>query len=185
MYRFLRRRYMQLIESKSMTQKRGKELVQQHNVEDQRKIIVKVKNANKKEAALRGVPPVFKPNSKIRVYSENDVSLQNTTPRNDPNHKGKHYSGKNATCSNPTASKLNLKGRLYKGKEVAPHPSAIAMIDLNKQEKAYNESGLAATVHTPASVLDLTENDARQPTYQGRAPIFDLNQRLVSYQAAL
>ncbi|WOH02678.1 hypothetical protein DCAR_0522067 [Daucus carota subsp. sativus] len=48
------RRYMQLIESKSMTQERGKEPVQQHNVEDKRKIILKVKNTNKKEAALRG-----------------------------------------------------------------------------------------------------------------------------------
>lgn len=176
--RFLRRRYRQLMESKSMTQERGKELVQQHNVEDHRKIIVKVKNPNKKEAALRGVPPVFKPN-KIRVYSGNDISLQNKSPSNDPSQKGKHHTGKNATRFNPTTSRFNPKLRLYKGKEVAPHQSPIAMIDLNKQEKEYNANGLAATKHTPASVLDLNENDAKQPIDQSRAPIFDLNQRLV------
>ncbi|KAK1399910.1 DNA ligase [Heracleum sosnowskyi] len=178
--RFLRRRYRQLIESKSMTQERGKELVQQHNLEDQRKIIVKVKNPSKKEAALRGVPPVFKPNNKMRVYSGNDFPLQNTSPSNDSNHKGKHHTGKNATRFNPTTSKLNPKGRLlYKGKEVATHPSSIPMIDLNKQEKVFNANGLAATMHTPSSVLDLNENDAKESTDQGRAPIFDLNQRLV------
>lgn len=168
--------------SKSMTQERGKELVQQHNVEDQRKIVVKVKNPNKKEAALRGVPPVFKPNNKIKLYTGNNITLQNTILNHDLSHKGKHYSGKNATRFIPTTSKLNPKGRLlYKGKEVAPHQSPIAMIDLNKQEKPYNANGLAATMHTPASVLDLPENDANQPTDQSRAPIFDLNQRLVRY----
>ncbi|KAL1816145.1 hypothetical protein ACET3Z_018719 [Daucus carota] len=178
--RFLRRRYRQLIESKSMTQERGKEPVQQHNVKDQRKIILKVKNTNKKEAALRGVPvpPVFKPN-KVRVYNRNDISLHNTTPSNDPNHKRKHHNGKNATRFTPTTSKLNPKGRLYKGKDVAPDQSPIEMIDLNKREEAFNANGVAVNMHTPASVLDLTESDVKQPTHQTRAPIFDLNQRLV------
>ncbi|KAL8149626.1 uncharacterized protein LOC141708852 [Apium graveolens] len=175
--RFLRRRYRQLIGSKYMTQQRGKELVQQHSLEEQRKIVVKVKNPSKKEAALRGVPPVFKPN-RIKLYSGNETSLQNTILNTDPIRKGKHHSGMNATRFNPTTSKLNPKA-LYKGKEVAPHQSPIAMIDLNKQEKADNANGLAATMHTPASVLDLTESDANQPTDQSRAPVFDLNQRLV------
>lgn len=182
MYRFLRRRYRQLIGSKSMTQERGKEVVQQHNVEDQRKIVLKVKNPNKKVATLRVMPPAFKPNNKIKLYTGNDISLQGTILNNDPSHKGKHHSGKNATRFNPTTSKLNPKGRLfYKGKEVAPHQSPVAMIDLNKQEKAYSANDLAASIHTPASVLDLTENDANQPPEQSRAPIFDLNQRLVRY----
>lgn len=165
-----------------MTQERGKEVVQQHNVEHHRKIVLKVKNPNKKEAALRVVPPAFKPNSKIKLYTGNHISLQSTILNNDPSHKGKHQSGMKATRFNSTTSKLNPKGKLfYKGKEVAPHQSPVAMIDLNKQEKAYSANDLAASMHTPASVLDLSENDANHPTEQSRAPIFDLNQRLVRY----
>ncbi|KAF1001633.1 hypothetical protein AG4045_018230 [Apium graveolens] len=56
------------------------------------------------------------------------------------------------------------------------------MIDLNKQENTYNGNGLAA-MRTPASVLDLTRNEAsfssKQPTDKSKAPIFYLNQRLV------
>lgn len=165
-----------------MAQERGKESVQQHNVEDQGKKIVKVQTPNKKEAALRAFPPAFRPNNKVKVYSGNEISLQNKYVSSDPNYKGKHR-GKNATRFYPTTSNLNPKGRSYKGKEVAPQNS-IKLIDLNKQENTYNGINLAA-MHTPSSILDLTRNEAtygsKQATDGIRAPIFDLNQRLVSY----
>ncbi|KAL8133317.1 hypothetical protein AgCh_008685 [Apium graveolens] len=182
MNRFLRRRYEYLKSSKTMNQEQGKELVQQHNVEDQRKKTVKVQIPNKKEAALRAFPPVYQPNYKRKVYTGNEISLQNKIPSFDPILKGRYDSGKNATRFYSTVSNLNPMGRSYKGKEVVSRQTPITMIDLNKQENAYNGNGLAA-VHTPASVLDLTRNEAtfsiKQPTEKSKAPIFDLNQRLV------
>lgn len=173
--RFLRRRYKYLINSKSMTQERGKELVQQHNVEDLRKKIVNFQIPNMKEAALRAFPQVFRPNHKIKEYTRNEISLQNKIPRFDPNHKGKHHSGKNATRFYPTVSNLNPKGRSYKGKEVVSRQTPVTMIDLNKHENTYNGNSLAA-VHTPASVLDLIRVEAtlssQQATDKSRAPFF-------------
>ena len=40
------------------------------------------------------------------------------------------------------------------------------MIDLNKREEAFNANGVAGTMHTPDSGLDLTETDVKQPTDQ-------------------
>lgn len=166
-----------------MTLEQGKELVQQHNVEDQRKRIVKVQIPNKKESALRAFPPVYKPNHK-KLYTPNEISLQNKIPSFDPSHKGKHHTGKKGTRFYSTVSNLNPNARSYKGKEVVSRQTPITMIDLNKQENTYNGNGLAA-MHTPASVLDLFRNEAsfisKQPTDKSKAPIFDLNQRLVSY----
>ncbi|KAK1403622.1 Ribosomal RNA small methyltransferase [Heracleum sosnowskyi] len=180
--RFLRRRYKYLIDRKSMSQEQGKELVQHHNVEDQRKKIVKVQIPNKKEAALRTFPLVYKPNHKTQLHTGNEIFLQNKVPSFDLNHKGKYHGVKNATRFYPTVSNLNPKERSYKGKEVVSRQTPITMIDLNKQEYTYNGNGLAA-MHTPASVLDLTRNEAtfnsKHPTVKSKAPIFDLNQRLV------
>ncbi|KAL1819731.1 hypothetical protein ACET3Z_014600 [Daucus carota] len=177
--RFLRRRYKYLVNSKSMSQERGKELMQG---KDPRKRFAKVENFNRKEAALRALPPVFKPSNNIKVYTGNEISLQSKISSFVTNRKGKHQGGKNVTRFYPTPSNLNPEGRSYKGKEVVSHEIPITMIDLNKQEPTYNGIGLAA-MHTPASVLDLTLNEAtfssKQTTDKSRAPIFDLNQELV------
>lgn len=172
--RFLRQRHKHLLQSKSLSPRKGKELVSLPNVETNAKSRSRDQVTRKNEAKLNKLPPLPGPkqNGRIQVAK---IAASRKTPDIHVNQKHKLGVGKDAVFHNADLE-LNRQSRVYSGKEVPSRKRAPAY-DLKQNESLYSANNAILRSSSPTFDLNQnTGNNGKEAALPTHAPVFDLNE---------
>ncbi|MCD9638601.1 hypothetical protein HAX54_022661 [Datura stramonium] len=172
--RFLRQRHKHLLQLKSLSPPKGKELVSLPNVETYPKSRSRDQVMRKNEAKLNKLPPLPGPKQNGRIQVAKVAALKKTA---DIHVKQKHKLGGGSDAVFHNADlELNSKSRVYSGKEVPSQKGAPAY-DLKQNEKLYIANN--AILRSSSTTFDLnqdTGHSGKGAALPTRAPVFDLNE---------
>lgn len=172
--RFLRQRHKHLMQVKSLSPPKGKELVSLPNVEAYHKSRSRDQVTRKKEAKLNKLPPLPGPkqNGRIQVAK---VADSKRTPYIHVNQKHKLGGGKDAVHHNADLE-LNRKSRVYSGMEV-PSGKGAPSYDMKQNERLYIANNAILRSSSPTLNLNQdTGHSGKEAALPTRAPVFDLNE---------
>ncbi|XP_055802321.1 uncharacterized protein LOC129871434 isoform X2 [Solanum dulcamara] len=172
--RFLRQRHKHLLQSKSLSPPKGKELVSVPNVETYPKSRSRYQVMRKKEAKLNKLPPLPGPkqNGRIQVAK---VAASKKIANTHVNQKHRLDGRKDAVFHNADLE-LNRRSRVYSGKEVSSRRGAPAY-NLNQNERLYIANNAISQSSSPTFDLNQgTGHSGKGAALPTRAPVFDLNE---------
>ncbi|KAH0707859.1 hypothetical protein KY289_012935 [Solanum tuberosum] len=172
--RFLRQRHKHLLQSKSLSPPKGKELVSLPNVETYPRSRSRDQVTRKKEVKLNKLPPLPGPkqNGRIQVAK---VAVSKNIPDIHVNQKHRLGGRKEAVFHNADLE-LNRKSRVYRGKEVSSRKGAPAY-DLKQNERLYVADNAILQSSSPTFDLNQeTGHSGKETALPTRAPVFDLNE---------
>ncbi|KAL3323098.1 hypothetical protein AABB24_040282 [Solanum stoloniferum] len=168
--RFLRQRHKHLLQLKSLSPPKGKELVSLPiEVLRSRDQVMR-----KKEAKLNKLPPLPGPkqNGRIQVAK---VAVSKKIPDIHVNQQHR-LGGRKDAVFHSADLELNRKSRVYRGKEVSSRKGAPAY-DLKQNERLYIADN--AILQSSSPFFDLnqdTGHSGKETALPTRAPVFDLNE---------
>ncbi|CAN4094620.1 unnamed protein product [Withania somnifera] len=172
--RFLCQRHKHLLQLKSLSPPKGKELVSLPNVETYPKSRSSDHVTSKKGAKLNKLPPRPGPKQNRRIQVAK-AAASKKIPDIHVNQRHKLGVGKDAVFHNADLE-LNHKSRVYSGKEV-PFWKGAPAYDLKQNESLYIANNDILQSSSPT--FDLNQNtghngkEAALPTHP---PVFDLNE---------
>ncbi|XP_015059733.1 uncharacterized protein LOC107005606 isoform X1 [Solanum pennellii] len=172
--RFLRQRHKHLLQSKSLTPLKGKELVSLPNVETYPRSRSRDQVTRKKEAKLNKLPPLPGPKPNGRIQVAKVVASQNI-PDIHVNQKHR-LGGRQESVFRNADLELNRKSRVYRGKDVSSRKGAPAY-DLKQDERLCVADN--AILQSSSPTFDLNQDaghSGKETALPTRAPVFDLNE---------
>lgn len=172
--RFLRQRHKHLLQSKSLSSPKGKELVSLPNVETYPISRSRDQIMRRKEAKLNRLPPLPGPrqNGRIQVAK---VAASKKIPDIHVNQKLRLGGRKDAVFHNADLE-LNRKSRVYSGKGI-PSRRGAGAFDLKQNERLDNANNAISQSSLPTFDLNqVTGHSGKEAALPTRAPVFDLNE---------